>query len=80
MKYDHDKVDEAVLALLWLTAFDADEYGARAWKSHDWETLDRLYEKGFILDPKSKAKSLVLTTEGVERARELFKKHFGGTG
>jgi hypothetical protein len=30
MEYDRDKVDEAVLALLWLTAFDVDQYGARA--------------------------------------------------
>jgi hypothetical protein len=35
MEYDRDKVDEMVLALMWLTAFDVDECGARAWKSHD---------------------------------------------
>lgn len=72
MDYDRDKVDEEVLALMWLTAFNIDEFGARAWKSHDWSALDRLYEKGFISDPRSKAKSVVPSAEGLERSRELF--------
>jgi len=80
MEFDQDKVDEVVLALLWLTVSEVDEYGARAWKSHDWGALDRLYAKGFISDPKSKAKSVALTKEGMVRARELFEKHFGQKG
>jgi Domain of unknown function (DUF6429) len=76
MDYHPDKVDEMVLALLWLTAFDVDEWGARAWKSHDWDALDRLHAKGYISDPKSKAKSVTLGAEGVKRARELFERHF----
>ena len=80
MEFDQNKVDEVVLALLWLTAFEVDEYGARAWKSHDWDALDRLHEKGYISDPKSKAKSVVLTEEGMARARELFERHFGRKG
>jgi hypothetical protein len=47
IEYDRDKVDEMVLALLWLTAFDQGEFGARAWKSHDWGALDRLHAKGY---------------------------------
>jgi hypothetical protein len=47
MEIDHDKIDEAVLALLWLTLHD----GYRAWKGFDWATMNRLYEKGFICDP-----------------------------
>ena len=78
MEYDRDKVDEMVLALLWLAAFDEDEFGARAWKSHDWDALDRLHAKGYISDPKSKAKSVVLSEEGIERARALFERYFGG--
>jgi hypothetical protein len=77
MEYDRDKVDDAVLALLWLTSFE-DRYGPRAWKSHDWDAMDRLYEKGFISDPKSKAKSVILTETGMERSKELFEKLFGG--
>lgn len=77
MDYDQAKVDEMVLALLWLTAFDVDELGARAWKSHDWDALDRLHVAGYISNPKSKARSVVLSAEGVRRARELFERHFG---
>jgi hypothetical protein len=37
MEYDRDKVDEMVLALLWLTPAG----DGRAWKGHDWDALDR---------------------------------------
>jgi len=53
MGYDTDKIDEMVLALLWLT-----ETGdGRTWKGHDWDAMDRLHAKGYISDPRSKAKS-----------------------
>jgi Domain of unknown function (DUF6429) len=76
MDYDHDKVDEMVLALLYLTISEEDAWGSRAWKSHDWDALDRLYAKGYISDPKSKAKSVVLSPEGVRLSRALFEQHF----
>ncbi len=64
-----------ILALLHLTTFE--EYGAlRTWKSHDWDAMDRLFAKGLISDPKSKAKSVVLSEEGARRSQELFKKFF----
>ena len=72
MEYDWDKVDEAVLALLPLGLHD----GFRAWKGFDWDAVDRLFEKGFIGDPRSKAKSIVFTEEGLERSRELFDRLF----
>ena len=75
-EYDTDKVDEAVLALLYLTMFE-DNYGVRAWKGQDWDALNRLHEKGFISNPKSKAKSVTLTDEGRKLAEELFEKLFG---
>ena len=77
MEYDEDKVDEMVLALLFLTMFEESPLGARAWKGYDWDALDRLHAKGYISDPKSKAKSVVVTAEGVNLSRELFAKHFG---
>jgi hypothetical protein len=73
MEYDHKKVDEVVLALLWLTPAGPQ----RAWKSHDWEAMERLHAKGYISDPKSRAKSVVFSEEGERRARELFERHFG---
>ena len=32
MEYDQDKMDEMLLTLLFLTMFDEDQYGTRAWK------------------------------------------------
>jgi hypothetical protein len=76
MEYDKEKVDDMMLALLWLTMFDEGP-GTRAWKGYNWEHMGRLYEKGYINDPKSKAKSVIVTEEGMKRAEELFNKHFG---
>jgi len=76
MEYDKDKVDEMVLALLYLTTHDQ---GTRAWKGLDWDAMDRLHDKGYIGNPKSKAKSVILTEEGERLSKEFFKKHFGLT-
>jgi hypothetical protein len=65
---DDDKIDDAVLALLWLTLHD----GNRAWKGHDWDALARLHRKGMILDPVGKTKSVVLTNEGMAESERLF--------
>jgi hypothetical protein len=55
MKYDESKIDEAVLAVLYLTAFERN--GATfAWKGIDWEATDGLFERGLIHDPKGVAK------------------------
>jgi predicted transcriptional regulator len=75
MEYDRNKIDEVVMALLYLTSFN-DGGITRAWKGHDWDVLNRLFEKGWINDPKSKAKSVAITEEGVQASAELFKKHF----
>jgi hypothetical protein len=75
MEYDNDKVDDMVLALLSLTMI-REKSGARAWKGHDWDTLDRLHEKGYISNPKTKAKSVAVTAEGAKRSRQLFEKFF----
>jgi hypothetical protein len=76
MDCNKDKVDEMVLALLSLTMFN-DDTVPRAWKGHDWDALDRLHKKGYISDPKSKAKSVIMTEGGARRAAELFEEHFG---
>ena len=68
MDVDDDKIDQAVLALLYLTLHD----GYRAWKGFDWDALDRLHEKGMIGDPKNKTKSVWLTEEGLAESKRLF--------
>ncbi|MEX2130150.1 MAG: DUF6429 family protein [Pseudohongiellaceae bacterium] len=74
MEYDTDKIDEAVLAILYLTLHDGD----RVWKSIDWDALSRLHVKGYIPSPKGKAKSVCLTDEGLKDAQHLCEKYFGG--
>ena len=76
MDYDEEKIDEMVLALLYLGTF-RDGPVTRAWKGFDWGSMDRLHEQGFIHDPRSKARSVILTEEGDRAARELFARHFG---
>jgi hypothetical protein len=72
MALDTDRIDDAVLALLYLGLHD--EY--RAWKGFDWDAMNRLHEKGMITDPVSKAKSVVFTDEGLRRSQELFEAMF----
>jgi Domain of unknown function (DUF6429) len=71
MEYDKDKVDEMVLALLRLTMFEK-RSGSRAWKGHDWDVLDRLPQKAYISDPRSKAKSVAVTEKGAKRSGFSF--------
>ncbi len=38
--------------------------------------MNRLHEKGYIGNPKGKAKSVALSNEGARLAEELFKMNF----
>jgi uncharacterized protein DUF6429 len=76
MTPDNDKVDRAVLALLYLGLHDVD----RAWKGFDWDAMNRLHEKGFISDPRGKAKSVAFTEEGLIEARRLLQQLFSIDG
>lgn len=69
---DPNRIDDAVLALLYLGWHD--EF--RAWKSFDRGAMERLHEKGLISDPRGKAKSIVFSEEGLRLSRELFEKMF----
>ena len=72
MALDTDKIDDAALALLYLTLHE----DCRAWKGMDWGVLGRLHDKGMIHDPVGKVKSVVFTQEGLRRAKALFAKMF----
>lgn len=72
MQPDKDKIDEAVLGLLWLTLHNE----RQAWTGMDWDAMDRLHQKGLIDNPVGKAKSVVLSDEGLQRAEEAFRKLF----
>ena len=72
MNINTEEIDEAALALLYLTLHD--QY--RAWKGLDWDVLNRLYEKGFICDPVNKTKSVVFTEQGLSESERLFRQYF----
>ncbi len=72
MPLNTDKIDDAALALLYLTLHD----GYRAWKGFDWDVLGRLHDKGMIDDPVGKVKSVVFTEEGLERAKKMLEEMF----
>jgi Domain of unknown function (DUF6429) len=65
-----------VLALMYLGMF-SEKSTWRTWKGFDWNALDRLHEKGYISNPKSAARSVVVNESGVRLAEELLKQHFG---
>jgi hypothetical protein len=69
---DEDRIDDAVLALLSLGRHGH----GQAWKGFDWDAMDRLYEKGMIDNPRGKAKSVLLTEEGLRRSEALFETMF----
>jgi len=79
MDLDLDRIDDAVLALLQLTAFD-DHGAVRAWKNQPWDVLDRLHEKGMLANPRGKAKSVILTQDGAALSQELFRRLFSRSG
>ena len=72
MAIDTDRIDDCVLALLLLGRHDRQ----RVWKSFDWDAMDRLHKKGLISDPVGRAKSVVLTDEGLGKAERLFRDLF----
>jgi uncharacterized protein DUF6429 len=73
MDIDRDRIDDAVLALLYLGRHE----GIRTWKSFDWAAMERLHTKGFISDPVGKAKSVVFTDEGLRQSEALLQELFG---
>ena len=77
MDYDTEKIDEYTLALLYLVTHERHEgLGARAWKGFDWDTMNRLHDKGYISNPVGKAKSVGLSEEGFLEAKRLFERRF----
>jgi len=72
MNLNTDRIDDAVLALLLLGLHEQN----RVWKNFDWDAMNRLHTKGLISDPMSKARSVVLTEEGLEKAEALMQRLF----
>ncbi len=70
---DKNRLAEATLAILSLTLHE----DGRVWKGIDWDVLELLHEKGWVVDPHAKTKSVVLTADGERLAGEFLQKYFG---
>lgn len=72
MDLDPEKIDEASLALLYLTLHDI----RMVWKGMDWEVTGRLFARGLIEDPVNKSKQMTLTDEGLQAAEAACRRLF----
>jgi Domain of unknown function (DUF6429) len=79
MDLNDEKLEQTVLALLYLNTVDDKSGEKRAWKALPWEVMNHLHEKGYISDPATKNKSVSLSEEGARLSRELCEKLFGRT-
>lgn len=72
---NEDKLmNDLALALIYLSAWkEKGDEVYRAWKGYDFSILDELKEQGLI-DFSYKAKSLYLSEEGEEKAKQLIEK------
>jgi hypothetical protein len=75
VRFDTEKIDEAVMAVVYLTAFK-DRGTIRAWKTVAWDVMHRLHLKGFIEDSKAHTSSVRFTAAGVARAESAAAKLF----
>ncbi len=69
---DVETLDETALAILSLTLHAE----GRVWKGLDWSLMERLHERGWIHDPKTKAKSVLMTDKGIRLAKRFLKEYF----
>jgi len=73
-----EKVKELTLMLLHLTSWEENEFGMkyqRSWKGYDFGILDELTEEGLIRGGH-RSKSVILTDDGMNKAKKLLKKYY----
>ena len=69
MELDQDKIDDVVLALLYLGLHD----GARAWKSFDWDAMDRLHEKATSLTHRARPSRWFSPRKGLSEPNDCLR-------
>jgi hypothetical protein len=72
----NEQRQELTLLLLYLNSW-IEEGIPRAWKNHDFGTLDALIEQDFIAG-SHKSKSIYFSQSGKQKAEELMEKYFKG--
>jgi len=74
-----ETIKELTLLLIYLTSWKEDAglvKVQRSWKGYTFDALDELKEEGYI-DGNKRVKSVYLTDEGLDKAKELMKKYIG---
>jgi hypothetical protein len=74
-KITDEQRQELTLLLLYLNSWEEKEPVRRAWKSHDFGTLDALIEQDFISGSHT-SKSIYFSKAGEEKALEILQKYF----
>ncbi len=74
-QFDQRTIEEVTMALLWMYSW-IESGVARTWKGYPWDVMNELHDKGWISQPRGKAKSVSLTEEGQKAGRELAERHF----
>ena len=70
-----EAMKELTLVLLYLSRFDDGFSNDKAWKGYDWDVLDVLDQADFISKGSPKSKSVYLTEEGLDYARQILAKY-----
>jgi hypothetical protein len=73
----NEKIKELTLMLIHLTSWEENEFGMkyrRSWKGYDFDILDELTEEDLIRGGQ-RSKSVMITDEGVKKAKELLKQY-----
>jgi hypothetical protein len=73
---DPSKIDEAVLAMLYLSVHN----GHWAWKAVDKDATMRLHARGLLKNPSTTARAIILTDDGLEEARRACERLFRKDG
>lgn len=76
------EIEELTLLLLYLTSWEEEDIPTtmrRSWKGYSFQALNELDEKDYIRGGK-KSKSVYLTENGIEQAKQILKKYIGSEG
>ena len=73
-------MEELTMALLYLSRFTEkarfeEDALSKSWKGYDWDVLDQLDEENYIDKRSPKSKSVYLTTEGMDYAKQILAKY-----
>lgn len=77
-----EQIEELTLLLLYLTSWEEEEIPKtmrRSWKGHSFQALHALVEKDYLRGGV-KSKSVYITENGIEQAKQLLKKYIENDG